>query len=316
MGYETIIALSGLRLLQFASTLALFGSGLFCLYGYRSTRLQATWAASSQHLWTRPLLLAAATGGIASGIGWLLTEAIVLTGTYRSWVDVVTGTRFGQVLCVRVGLMVLCLALCAAMQPAPVLFLLLSVLAGFATASFAWTGHGSLDAGTAATAHLAADVLHLLSAAVWIGALLMLTLLLLRALKVTSVDDAREIAAALARFSVFGPLVVSVLLASGLVNSWFLVGPNHWSAVLESAYGLLLMAKIALFAVMLLLAVRHRYRAVPLLEQAIVEQRPFGVTLRSLRTTIATEALLALLVLAAVAVLGMLEPPVVVRAGL
>ena len=114
----------------------------------------------------------------------------------------------------------------------------------------------------------------------------------------------------MARFSVFGPLVVSILLASGLVNSWFLVGPKHWPGVLDSTYGLLLTEKIALFAVMLLLAVRHRYRALPLLKQAIVEQRPFGTTLRRLRTTMAIEVLLALLVLAAVAVLGMLEPPV------
>jgi len=263
-----------------------------------------------KRLWVRPLFLIAAASGVASGIGWLLAEANLLSGSWSGWAEVLSKTRFGQALGIRVALLALCLALCATARPTTAPSLLLIVLAGLATVSFAWSGHGSLGAGTAASVHILADVLHLLSAAIWVGALLMLTLLLLRSLKIASMEEAHEIAAALGRFSVFGPLVVATLLATGLINSWFLIGPGQWSSLLGSSYGLLLMAKVALFAVMLRFAVRHRYRMLPLLEQTLVQGAPLAATLRRLRTTMAIVTLLALLVLALVAVLGQLEPPV------
>ncbi|HTY50209.1 MAG TPA: hypothetical protein VMB48_11005 [Steroidobacteraceae bacterium] len=51
----------------------------------------------------------------------------------------------------------------------------LAVLYAAAIISFLWTGHGSAGAGAVAVLHAFADALHLLCAATWMGALLMLS---------------------------------------------------------------------------------------------------------------------------------------------
>ena len=165
------------------------------------------------------------------------------------------------------------------------------MLGVIACASFAWMGHGAATQGAAGWIHLAADILHILAASAWLGALAMLVLWLTR-------KDARPPGALLRDFSAAGILFVGVILATGIVNSLFLIG--SLTALWQSSYGQVLLAKISLFAVMLSLAARNR---------ALAMSGNPDAAIIALRRNVSLEAGVGLLVLALVAILGMLPPP-------
>jgi putative copper resistance protein D len=102
--------------------------------------------------------------------------------------------------------------------------------------------------------------------------------------------------------------VVALLVLTGLVNSWFLVGPAHLGALLTSAYGLLLGAKILVFAGMLGLAAINRFRLTPGLGAALAGAPPQAI-LAALRRSLLLETAAAIAVLALVSLLGTLAPP-------
>ncbi len=109
-------------------------------------------------------------------------------------------------------------------------------------------------------------------------------------------------------FSGIGSALVAVLVATGLVNSWFLVGLDHVRDLLSSTYGILLVLKIAAFTVMLALAASNRVRLTPDLRRAL-DGGSTEVAIAALRRSVAIEAAAGGLVLALVAVLGTLAPP-------
>ena len=148
--------------------------------------------------------------------------------------------------------------------------------------------------------HVVSDVVHLFAAAVWIGALGGLLLLL------RSGATVREIAFALTAFSGLGPSTVALLVISGIVNSLFLIGPP--SSLFTTAYGIMLVIKIALFAAMMVFALINRFRLTPRLAMAKDPAAELDAV-RALRQSITAETLLAVLVIAAVALLGTLPPP-------
>lgn len=114
---------------------------------------------------------------------------------------------------------------------------------------------------------------------------------------------------ALARFAWTGSLIVAALVGSGLINAWFLVGLGGLPRLMDSTYGEVLVVKLALFASMLLMAASNRFRLTPALEQS-ANGAGTGAALRNLRFSVAIEAGLGITVLAIVAWLGTLEPPV------
>jgi copper resistance protein D len=59
------------------------------------------------------------------------------------------------------------------------------------------------------------------------------------------------------RFSAMGIVIVVVVFATGIVNAWILVG--SWHALIVTGYGRLLILKLALFAIMLLIAAANRF---------------------------------------------------------
>lgn len=88
----------------------------------------------------------------------------------------------------------------------------------------------------------------------------------------------------LVRFSAIGLSVVAALLLSGLINTWFLIGPSRWRSLLATAYGVVLLIKLGLFGMMLVLAALNRYRAAPALGAALDTRRSAQPALRALRT--------------------------------
>lgn len=295
------------RLLQFASTLALFGSGLYALYGHRSESIREP---EPECAWLRSLLLLTASIGVASALGWLSAEAASLTGRWTSLIVVITETRFGAVLALRVVLLATLLVTCIFLRSVRRLAAVASFLGSLVVASFAWTGHGSMGSGSAAYLHPSADVLHLLASGAWLGALASLSILIVRLHRAHTAAEARLLILGLARFSAIGPAVVAILVLTGLVNAWYLIGPSRGSALFDTPYGLLLLAKLALFLGMLLMAARNRLRLAPRLRRVSNSSKPLDPVWSKLRTTLLVQSVLSLLVLAVVGVLGMLQPPV------
>jgi putative copper resistance protein D len=175
-----------------------------------------------------------------------------------------------------------------------------ATLAGIALASLAWGGHGAATEGALGNLHLGADLVHLLAAGLWLGALAVLVAALLG-----RSPDAARLHRALSGFSRLGTLLVAAILASGLVNAWVLVGPDGLAALPATLYGRLLLAKLALFALMVALAARNRFRLTPRLTSAGADSPR---ALRALRRSVGLETLAGGAIVALVAWLGTLEP--------
>ena len=182
----------------------------------------------------------------------------------------------------------------------------IAVLAAAAlVGTLAWAGHAVGGSGIEGSVHPAADILHLIAAAGWVGALLPLALLLGAAGR-----DARSLAAAriaTVRFSTLGVFAVGALLITGTINTWYLAGSI--SALTETDYGRLLLLKIALFFGMVAIAAFNRLRLTPLLISGAGE-RATPLALRQLRRNVAIEIAAGAGILAIVAILGVTPPGV------
>ncbi len=160
--------------------------------------------------------------------------------------------------------------------------------------------------GTAGLIHLGGDIVHLLAASTWLGALALLLALVRPGAHVTR-ERAEVAHVALAGFGWTGTVAVALIVLTGVANAAFTVDTAALPTLGASAYGRLLFAKLVLFAAMLGCAVLNRYGLTPALQASIArgELRPSLVVLRR---NIAIETGLAFAVLALVSWLGMLEP--------
>lgn len=182
----------------------------------------------------------------------------------------------------------------------------LAVVAGVAAASLAWGGHGAASQGGAGLIRLAGDMAHLWCGLAWVGALLLFTTRLWRAQAEDRVALS-QLLRMLSGFALIGGVLVGVLLVSGVGNLLFLAAPGEWLAIAHTPYGQLIIAKLALFAGMFLLAAHNRFHLVPALERA---SQPLArhTALTALRGSVSLEMLLALGVIWCVALAGTLDP--------
>ncbi|GAC1583374.1 MAG: copper homeostasis membrane protein CopD [Sphingomicrobium sp.] len=186
----------------------------------------------------------------------------------------------------------------------------ISCLGAVAVGSLAWTGHGAADEGPTGALHLTADIGHLLAAGIWVGALAGLIRLIIRAHSRGDDQHVRIAIAhrALARFSTVGTLAVALIVLTGLVNSWVLVGISNISSLPSSLYGRLLILKLLIFAGMLGLAALNRFRLTPAIQTSLHNSEA-PVAMGGISLSVALEFCLALSVLVLVAWLGTLAPP-------
>jgi putative copper resistance protein D len=309
MGAGTLI---GARLLQYSGGLVLFGAALFYLYGFRRGTPSTV---AGQWPWQRLLILIAASVALLGALIWVMAETASMTGEASDTVNpttlwtVMSETRFGLACCARIALLTLSVIACLAISRVKVLWIVQAIVGSATTVSFAWTGHGAIEIGKTGGIHLGGDLLHLLAAGIWIGALVPFMLLALQAKRSSAIEDAQALQFALDRFSAIGIWIVAALVLSGIINSWFLIGPSHWRATFTTTYGIVLLVKLGLFGTMLVFAALNRYRLSPALSAAIDRQTSTPRPLSAVRSSIFTETALALLVLGAVSLLGTLEPP-------
>jgi putative copper resistance protein D len=301
------------RAIHFAATLTAAGV-VFFLLGVAEPAFAKAGQAAALVAPLRRRLAFMAWGGlalaIASDAAWLVILAQLisdgtLTAVFRDGIvwKLLTGSGFGQVWSVRLGLaVVLALFLAMAAQrrtPRPGATL---VFAAAFAGSLAFAGHAGASEGTEGTVHLAADMLHLAAAAAWVGALVPLALLLHAAKNGAAIAVARE---ATRRFSIMGMASVGTILATGIVNTYVLAGSIP--ALLGTEYGRLVLVKVSLFLVMVSVAAINRQ----LLTPRLVQERDApaaGLALRRLRTNCLIEAAIGAIILVVVAILGTLPP--------
>ena len=303
------------RTLHFAACVSLTGVLAFeCLVAGRT--LRANDAELNDAFAPRRRLSVVAWASLAlalvSGAAWLAAVAANMSGEPLGALKsstiaiVLTETRVGKDWLLRLALVVLLGACLIAWKrrarwSAAVGWVAFG-LSALLLVTLAWAGHGAADEGINGNIHLAADLLHLLAAGIWLGALVPFALMM-TAVQYVGDQGAVGIArAATRRFSAIAVTSVGVLLASGIVNTLYLTG--NVPALLGTPYGQLLLLKIALFVAMLSVAAINR---VKLTAQLDAGARAWQAIPR-LRRNALIESAIGLGVLAIVGQLGILPP--------
>ena len=304
------------RAVHFASAMLLFGELAFVLCVAKPMWRgagNAIFDGSDVSRWPVRIAAWGLVASIASGVAWLAIEAAVMSGMpleqalNRTTVALVLGeTLFGRVWVLRaavgIGLGALLTAIIMARDDRRRSRLTLgaAVLAGVYLATLAWAGHAAAGPPEERSLHLTSDAVHLLAAGAWLGALPGLAFLLGRVQRMPGVPSFDTAAHLTRRFSALGVVSVGALLLSGLANTWYLVGDVP--ALVGTDYGRLLLAKLALFAAMITLALVNRLRLAPRLHTYD------RAALRGLRRNALLEAAAGLLVLTLVGFLGITVP--------
>lgn len=290
-----------LRFAIYADLMLLFGLAAYDLYAGRPARSVRSVA----------LATLAALGIVLSAAGFLVTTAS-MAGLAVSELDrdtlsmVLLETPIGTAAIVRAGALLIAALAAIRLTHRTARQWPVAAVSAVALATLAWSGHGAMDEGTAGTIHLVADIVHLLAAAAWTGALAILLSMILRPLD--NAEAFGEARSALAGFAIAGSAIVALVLVSGLVNGWVIVGPENLSLLPSSLYGQLLIAKLLLFMAMLGLAAANRWLLTPRIEAGLATD-DLSSAVRRLRASIAFEAGAATVIVALVAWLGTLSPP-------
>ena len=295
-----------LRLSQYVGAVVLMGTPLFLIYGLSEVdRRRLRWP-------KRLVIASAALVAVASAVA-LIAQTAVMAGSIFEGLKpaslgfMITGTTLGPAFLIRAFVATAAGVLLIAARPSRGICLAVSLAGLIAVASFAWTGHGAATEGGGHTIHLVAAILHAWAAAVWLGALAALLVLTFSAREETPATN-RTLYQALHGFSGVGTAAVAVLILSGLINSWFMIGPDRLSGLITTPYGLLLTGKLVLFALMLVLAAANRFHLTPDLGAALDDPGGLAVAVRRLKRSLVLETLLALALLLAVAIMGTLPP--------
>jgi putative copper resistance protein D len=236
----------------------------------------------------------AALAGIAASAWWTLESVAAMAAMPVGQLDkglvlaVLDATPLGNVLTIRsVALLVATVVLWRRHT------LIGAVAASAGLATTAWTGHAGATEATLGTLHRVSDIVHLLAAATWIGALV---LFLLAAI---ADGDRQRFVRHLSGFATTGSVIVLLLILTGLANTLLIAGwPIDWG----SGWFLWLSVKLGLFLAMLGLAAANRWRLTPALA-ADPACAPDAI-----RRALALEIGAAFVIVAIVAWLGTLTP--------
>jgi putative copper resistance protein D len=302
-----------IRAIHFAATAVVAGSLIFRAVvaepALRSTQVETTVVRSQ-------VLRVASTGLIiaaVSGVIWLQLQAASMSGlpfgeamTLGVLSTVLNETQFGLVSEIRFVLAIILAACLAYDRLALLRWLALASALGF-IAAIAWTGHAGSTLGEIGNLHLVSDVLHLIAAAAWLGGLVSLALLLSAARRHQGFAWASLARDAAQRFSTLGIVSVGALLVTGIVSAWILVGSFH--ALLVTEYGLLLMLKMVVFAIMLAFAAVNRIWLTPQLVFSSENEAQLKALRRLTRNSV-VEIALGFAIFAIVGALGTLHPAI------
>ena len=201
---------------------------------------------------------------LVSAVLWFWLEVVSMTGlsfvdsfSAGTWKTIFLETVFGHVWQFRLGVIAAALVLAVSAStgddvPRRPVILAIWLLSVVLLVSLAWISHAA--AARVQPIGLIGDGLHLCAAGAWIGGLVPLVICLTRARASSAM--VKMIPLVLGRFSTLSLCCVSVLIASGISNSWLLVGSIH--ALVTTRYGWLLLFKLALFGILIGVGARNR----------------------------------------------------------
>lgn len=175
--------------------------------------------------------------------------------------------------------------------------------AALAPVGFVLTGHTRTM--SPAVVAYAADLAHVVAGAVWFGGLVAVIVAVTRRRRD---DEPLEAADAIARFSGWAAITAAVLVVAGIALSWIEVG--SLDALTSTLYGRLLLAKVALVLLVLAAAGWNRFRLVPRVAAASLEDPPVddAASWRVLLRLVRLEVALIVVVLMITAVLANVTP--------
>jgi copper resistance protein D len=246
---------------------------------------------------------------LLSALLWFWLEVASMSGLpfknafwATAWRTVLFETQFGRVWQLRLGLIAAAFALVAAppvkVKARRTVISALWLVSVVLLASLAWISHAA-----AAGVHslgLLGDMLHLCAAGGWIGGLVSLTIFLVRVR--APFLSGETVARVLHRFSTLSLCCVSLLVVSGISNSWLLVGSIY--ALFTTPYGQLLLFKLTLFAILIGFGARNRF----LVEAKLLKAPAEPDLLLQLRRNVVCEVCLGVTVVVIVACLGVTPP--------
>jgi copper transport protein len=300
------------RALAFLASLVLVGGLVFVRW---------RWPAAVERRDVRRLLLVAAAVAFAASLVSIPLQAAYANGSGASaFVDRgllgdVMKERFGRAALVRAGLVAALAAgiLWRRRRPVTSGVPVLTALVGLGVLeTFAYSGHGYT--GRWPQLGLFTDLAHLGGAALWLGGLVVLALVLRH--RPSSSSEADSTTDAAGRFSRLALPAIGLVVLSGVVQGWRQVG--SWSALLHTTYGRLLVVKVLVVVAIVVVASAARDavrdRAAPSLRGGLRGARPVGQTedlttrLSELRQGVWVEGVLAIIVVLVTATLVVTPP--------
>lgn len=303
-----------LRLALYLDLMLLFGLAIFGLYSFRGKE-----RASGTVLHFGSLLPGTAVVAILLSVAAFVVMTKNMSGA-SDWVELqphlemmLYETEVGYTWVTRMISLAVVIFVGSQSKRWPTGSLWVSTLAGsVALATLPWTGHGAMDEGTRRFWHFTADILHLLAAGGWIGALAAFGLML-SIRRGSSEQQVRVLSRALTGFETAGAFIVATIIVTGVANYLFIVGPTLIEVV-TSTYGILLLVKILLFVGMIGLATLNRFYLSPSLERSVVAG-DYSQAATALRKSVVIESTCAVVIVCLVAWLGTLSPSIEMAQG-
>lgn len=290
------------RFLHLAASVLLVGRFAFAcliLRGYSSTAIVAQHEKAQARLTTAYLAIIFATHLAA-----LILQASSVSATdVQGILAFVAGTRYGYVWFGRLLLLCLLVLLCRLGGNKAAAAFSLSA-AHLSTLSL--SGHAAAAEGSALALQTGAAALHLLATGLWVGGLLPLALLLSR---IRQSDDDKAftmLQTNVQRFSVVGFSCLVLIVGTGSVNAWNLVG--GFPQLFGTDYGRLLLGKLAFFIPLLAVAGRNFRRLKPNLSAPLTSNGQFEENILRLRRNVLIETLFGMTILLIVGHLGVTPP--------
>ncbi|MBV8213870.1 MAG: CopD family protein [Verrucomicrobia bacterium] len=260
------------------------------------------------------LALVAWSTMVVSAVVWFWVVAATISGAAtmlavdgETLQTVLLQTQFGHLWAGRLACcLILGILLFSGSHELIIAFLSFAVLA-----SLAGSGHSGALVANAGLLPLAGDIAHLIAAAFWPGGLVPLLVLLVGQYRSGDQSNRMFLTDVVRRFSGLSLVIVALLVATGLLNTYFIVG--SLGALFTTDYGRLLLFKIALFFLMLALGALNLFVLKPRLCHAAMDETQAAgavmMPMQSLIRSVACETLLATGVVWVIGFLGATPPP-------
>jgi len=289
-----VTALALCRFVHFLAAMLTFGASAY-LWLYAPERLMLALSPA-----VRRMAFIGSLVALISAILWLALESASMADDLGAAVDpgmigaVLADTAFGHAWAAH---LILAAALVGVVVFGPrARWGAIAVASAALLASLGLVGHAAMQIGAVGILHRVNHAIHLLAAGAWIGGLVPFVMCLGAYARG---DLRREAVEAMIRFSFWGHFIVAAIVLTGAVNIALTSGRPPIPP--DTPYRALLLAKIALVAIMISLAVFNRYVLAPQL-------KPGARALAVLRATSTAEVALGAVVVALASVFALLDP--------